>query len=110
MATEPSHVTTIDQDRGAHHTGLRMTALKDVRTDFGDYYPNDRWDDLSAEEQACRAGVIEQIHKARVALESLPIGERVEAELYVYDHECDDVEYISTLYREAIAWAKVKED
>jgi hypothetical protein len=97
----PYHKTTIDQDMGEHHTGLRITRLHDVTTRFEDYSQAD-WDTLSTDDREWYSTTLEAIHEARVELESLPQEHRSRAKEDLFTRETNTIEDDPAIIREAI--------
>jgi hypothetical protein len=97
----PYHKTTIDQDMGEHHTGLRIMRLHDVTTRFEDY-SQAAWEDLSADDREWWTATLAEIHEAIVELESLPIEHRGRAKEELTANTSEDLEGHASVIRRAI--------
>lgn len=94
--TNAALVTTIDQHRGTHSTGLPIRALCEVRTSAADHglEPGDPR--------------LAEIHAAEVDLASLDAGHRARARAYLDDlagfltFGSDAVDYLAAAIREGI--------
>jgi hypothetical protein len=98
----PNHVTVIRQDRGLHHTGLRVDELHDVRTEFADYYGALDWESLTEADRAYCAATLAEIHAATVDLESLDAEHRERAKEYLLGEQIDDPDDVPGAIRRAI--------
>jgi hypothetical protein len=98
-----SRITTIEQHRCNHHTGLRMVELHNVRTDLSNHAEKS-WDELSADEQTWWNDVINAIHAADVRLASLDadIRKEVEEEILRRANEFGDLENDAALMNNII--------
>jgi hypothetical protein len=100
----PQFVTTIDQHRGNHSSGMRYMKLTEVRTEWAGL--GDGWDDMTPDEQEAATATLADIHAAEVELASCDSDVRQRAnELLPHIAGITDFDYAATAIREAIAEA-----
>jgi len=102
----PCHITTIDQHRGDHHTGMRMMELVEIRTQFSDYCQDKRWERMSEHDRDWWAELLADLHAARVELASLDADLRHAAEEYLGQIAGDDLSDHAATIRRAIELAR----
>jgi hypothetical protein len=96
--------TTIIQHRETDETtGTPIRVPREIVTDFTEFAPEGSWDDLPDPERQRWSALLEQIHAARVELESLDAARRSRAKEILFRLECGPAEDEVAVIRHAIA-------
>jgi len=97
----PCHITTVDQHKGDHATGMRIMELATVTTRFSDF-SDIRWEALTADDKEWWTGHLADMHAASVELASLDSEHRALAKEWLLENPADGIDGAASQVRQAI--------
>ena len=95
-------ISTVDQHKGNHHTGMRVMQLEEIRTDVSDYVPYGEWEALSPQEREDFEGTLETLHDLRVRVAELDYKPRAAVEEAIGDAQPEDIDALIAAYDAAL--------
>jgi hypothetical protein len=101
LSEAPHYTTDIDQHQGVHDTGLTITELVTIRTDYADH-GQETWADLGESDRQWWHETLADLHAAEVELASLPADHRQAASVLQGERADDDLEDAARIIRTAI--------